>query len=89
MQAVVVKVSIDRKTGRQISEEIISHEKVDEDVFYRPLIEIIGERVLAACRDEMKRGRGRIYHNHTREEVKEECRDAVITSIKVPDALRV
>jgi len=48
IQAAVVRVTVSRETGQKISEEIIGFEKVDEDAFYRPLIEIFGKRVLEA-----------------------------------------
>lgn len=51
MQVAIVKTTIDRATGRQIGEEIIGQEEVNEDAFYRPLVEIFGRRVLQALQD--------------------------------------
>lgn len=51
MKAAIVRTTIDRKTGRQISEEIIGYEEIDEDTFYRPLVEIFGRRALQALQD--------------------------------------
>ena len=36
MQVAIVRTTIDRATGRQISEEIIGYDEIDEDTFYRP-----------------------------------------------------
>ena len=51
MQVAIVRTTIDRATGRQISEEIIGYEEIDEDTFYRPLVEIFGRRVLEALQN--------------------------------------
>ena len=55
MQGAIVRTTVDRKTGRQNSEEVIGHEEVDEDAFYRPLVEILGEGILASCKEEREK----------------------------------
>lgn len=44
MNAVIVRTSISRNTGQQISKEIIGFEEVDEDDYYHPLVEVFGKR---------------------------------------------
>ena len=45
MQVAIMRVTIDR-TGRQLEEKIVGYKEVDEDDYYRPLVEIFGERIL-------------------------------------------
>ena len=54
MQAAIVRVTIDRKTGQQLSERIIGFEEIDEDTFYRPLVEVLGKRVLEALQNKQE-----------------------------------
>lgn len=56
MQVAIVKTTIDRATGRQIGEEIIGQEEVNEDAFYRPLVEVLGKRVLYALQVDKQEG---------------------------------
>lgn len=46
MQVAIVRTTIDRKTGQQIDKQIIGFEEIDEDIYYRPLVEIFGRRIL-------------------------------------------
>lgn len=46
MDVVLVTISIDRNTGEVINREIIETQEVDEDEFYRPLVEILGDEFL-------------------------------------------
>jgi len=54
MEAVIKRITIDRSTGKRLNEEIIGFEEVEEDTFYRPLVEILGNRVLHAIQAEQK-----------------------------------
>lgn len=54
MQAAIVRVRIDRATGRQLEEQIIGYEEIDEDAFYRPLVEVLGKRVLEALQNKQE-----------------------------------
>lgn len=45
MQAAIAKTTIDRKTGKVLSQEIIGYEQVNEDEFYRPLVEVFYKRI--------------------------------------------
>ena len=54
MQAAIVRTTIDRG-GRQIMERIIIRIEVNEDAFYRPLVEILGEGILASCKEEREK----------------------------------
>lgn len=56
MQVAIVRTTIDRKTGQRLSEKIIGYEEVDEDAYYRPLVEIYGKRVLAALQNDKQEG---------------------------------
>jgi len=40
-----VKVTLDRKTGKKLHEETIGYEEMDEDEYYRPLVEIFWSRI--------------------------------------------
>ena len=51
MQAAVVKIRMDRKTGKKISEEIIGYEEVDETEFYKPLVNLYYEKIFKASDD--------------------------------------
>lgn len=48
MKASVLSITIDRSTGRELDRKIIGYEEIDEDAYYRPLIEMFGKRVLEA-----------------------------------------
>jgi len=56
MQVAIVRTTIDRKTGQRLSEQIIGYEEVDEDTYYRPLVEIYGKRVLDALQSNKQEG---------------------------------
>jgi len=56
MQAAIVRVTVDRATGRKLEEQIIGYEEVDEDAFYKPLVEIFGKRVLDALQKDKQEG---------------------------------
>jgi len=51
MEVAIVRTTIDRKTGKLIDQQIIGTEEVDEDRFYRSLVEIFGKRILEAIRN--------------------------------------
>lgn len=51
MQA-VVRVTIDRKTGQRLQEEIVGYEEVNEDAFFRPLVEMYGKQILEALQSQ-------------------------------------
>ena len=85
MHAAIVRVTIDRATGRQLEEQIIGYEEIDEDTFYRPLVEVLGKRVLEALQNNSRREAWRrarrgpqertwqnLYPNYTKEGVKRE-----------------
>lgn len=38
MQAAIIEVTLDRKTGKRIKEELIELVEVDEDEYYEPLV---------------------------------------------------
>lgn len=56
MKVAIVRATIDRKTGQLKSEEVIGYEEVDEDAYYRPLVEIFGKRVLEALQNNKQDG---------------------------------
>lgn len=45
MQTAIIRTTTDKRTGRLIEERIIGIQEVDEDAYYRPLVEIIGNLV--------------------------------------------
>jgi len=51
MRAAVVKATIDRNTGEVLKREVVEHIEVDEDEYYRPLVEIFGEKIIELQRD--------------------------------------
>lgn len=51
MRVAIVRTTIDRKTGQELNQEVIGTEEIDEDKFYRPLVEIFGKRILEAIRN--------------------------------------
>lgn len=55
MQGAIVRTTVDRK-GRQIMERVIDKIDVNEDEFYRPLVEVLGKRILTSCKDEKRVG---------------------------------
>ena len=54
MRVVCKTATIDRHTGELKNEEITSYKEVDEDEYYRPLVEMYGDRILAEMRKEVK-----------------------------------
>lgn len=46
MEIALVSVKIDRHTGETINKEVKEVMEVDEDEFYRPLVEILGDEFL-------------------------------------------
>ena len=54
MKVAHVKTTIDRKTGEVIKQEITGYKEVDEDEYYRPLVEMYGKRILKEMRKEVK-----------------------------------
>lgn len=54
MQAAIMRVTIDR-TGRQLGQKIIGFEEIDEDTYYRPLVEVLGDKILASCKEEQEK----------------------------------
>ena len=55
MQNAIIRITIDRKTGQQIEQEIIGYEEIDEDAYYRPLVEMLGDRILTSCKEEREK----------------------------------
>lgn len=56
MQITIVRVTVDRRTGQQLEKQTIGFEEIDEDAYYRPLVEIFGKRVLEALQNKQKGG---------------------------------
>ncbi|WP_333657010.1 hypothetical protein [Tissierella praeacuta] len=46
MEVALVTVTVDRNTGKTISREIKEVKKADEEQFYRPLVEVLGDAFL-------------------------------------------
>jgi hypothetical protein len=46
MQVATVRVTFDRKTMQKIGEEIIGYKEMDEDEYYRPLVELLAPRFM-------------------------------------------
>lgn len=46
MEVALVSVKIDRHTGETINKEVKEVMEVDEDKFYRPLVEVLGDAFL-------------------------------------------
>jgi len=51
MKVGILRITIDRSTGRELDRKIIGYEEIDEDAYYRPLVEMFGKRVLAAMEE--------------------------------------
>lgn len=43
----IVKTTIDRKTGEKLEEQVLEPVDMTEDEYYRPLVEVMGNRFLA------------------------------------------
>jgi hypothetical protein len=57
MQVATVRVTYDRKTMEKIGEEVIGYQEMDEDEYYRPLVELLAPRFmewLKQQKEEMK-----------------------------------
>lgn len=46
MQAAIIKVVYDRKTGKKLTEEVSEIIEVDEDKYYRPIVKLLGDSFL-------------------------------------------
>jgi hypothetical protein len=46
MQVATVRVTLDRKTMQKIGEEVIGYQEMDEDEYYRPLVELLAPRFM-------------------------------------------
>lgn len=46
MEVALISTKFNRHTGKQISKEIKEVKTVDEDEFYRPLVEVLGDAFL-------------------------------------------
>jgi len=46
-----VRITIDRKTGQTLSTQVLEEKEMDENEYFRPLVEIFGKRIL----EEMKK----------------------------------
>jgi len=51
MQIEVLSVTICRHTGKELKREIKEVREVDEDEFYRPLVEVFGDAFLEHCKN--------------------------------------
>jgi len=47
----LLTISICRHTGKELKREIKEVREVDEDEFYRPLVEVFGDAFLEYCRN--------------------------------------
>ena len=56
MQALLIRVTTDKRTGQLLEERIIGIQEVDEDTYYRPLVEIIGRRLAEALENIRQKG---------------------------------
>ena len=54
MRVACKTVTIDRHTRKLKNEEITGYKEVDEDEYYRPLVEMYGKRILKEMRKEVK-----------------------------------
>lgn len=43
MRVAVVKATINRDTGEVLKREVVDHIEMDEDEYYRPLVEILAK----------------------------------------------
>lgn len=46
MQVATVKMTFSRTTGKKLKEEIVGISEVDEDEYYRPLVELLAPQFL-------------------------------------------
>lgn len=45
MEVIIVKTSLSRETGELLSQEVIGSEEINEDEYYRPLVEMFFSRI--------------------------------------------
>ena len=62
MQALLIRVTTDKRTGQLLEERIIGIQEVDEDVFYQPLVEIIGNLVIRDFQERIGGLNGKVQH---------------------------
>ena len=51
MNVQTVRITTDRKTGQTLSTQVLEEKEMDENEYFRPLVEIFGKRIL----EEMKK----------------------------------
>jgi hypothetical protein len=52
MQVATVRVTLDRKTMQKIGEEVIGYQEMDEDEYYRPLVELLAPKFMEWMRQQ-------------------------------------
>lgn len=51
MKVQTIRITIDRKTGQTLSTQVLEEKEMDENEYFKPLVEIFGKRIL----EEMKK----------------------------------
>lgn len=46
MKVQVIRTTIDRKTGKTLSKQVIEEKEMDENEYFRPLVQVFGDRIL-------------------------------------------
>lgn len=46
MKTKTVRITIDRKTGQTLDRQVLEEKEIDENEYFRPLVEIFAKRIL-------------------------------------------
>ena len=46
MKVKTVRITIDRKTGRALNKQVLEEREIDENEYFRPLVELFGNKIL-------------------------------------------
>lgn len=46
MKVQVIRTTIDRKTDKTLSKQVIEEKEMDENEYFRPLVQVFGDRIL-------------------------------------------
>ena len=46
MKVKTVRITIDRKTGQALNKQVLEEREIDENEYFRPLVELFGNKIL-------------------------------------------
>ncbi|WP_213996435.1 hypothetical protein [Tepidanaerobacter syntrophicus] len=63
MQVATVRATFDRKTMEKIGEEVIDYQEMDEDEYYRPIVEILWPRFMEWLKQQQEEVKNDVQDN--------------------------